>query len=270
MTPIEAATIAVRGELNKMAHDPKEIARLAVKAYLEAATGQLASTGEHATEDFFTTRVVSTEELNSTPREYVFPNAPRIPRLPAVFCNGSPEQANNEVQVTTFTIPTSPGVQAMNVDVCEVPAPQAFQPIAAPAPEPDKNCWTASLLKLIEEDASKPALIPSVFMDLETHPAEPFSMSYTLTEQPKQPPILESEVIVWLYKELVEMQHLNDNDVLDLSRTADGAGLDSLDVVELVIAAEEAFGIEISDAAIDTAHNLHDMVRTIVNLRNNK
>ena len=257
MTPIEAATNAVRTELGKMAHDPREIARKAVKAFLQAEIDwKLSSTGEHAIEDFF--------EVAPAAHSY----QPAIPRVPPAILGTNIPQANNEVQVTsaeTAITGPSPFITATTwTTPGRVYPPQPNQ-LALP---PEKNCWTAALLDKIKAD--EPTLIPSVFTDLPRHPDpdEDVVLVFETSDEDILTPVLESEVIVWLYKTLVEWEFLRDNDVLDLSHTCDEAGLDSLDVVELVIAAETHFNIEISDDDYDALGTVHDFVTTIVQRRN--
>ena len=266
MTPIEAATTAVRTELGKMAHDPREIARKAVKAFLQAEIDwKLSSTGEHALED---TLYQVASRLSDDTRPMSFNYQPVIPRVPPPILGTNIPQANNEVQVTpaeTSITGPSPFITAINWTT-----PGRLYPPVTPPPAPvaNKNCWTAALLDKIKDD--EPTLIPSVFTDLPRHPDpdEDVVLVFETSDDDILTPVLESEVILWLYKELVDMGFLRDNDVLDLSLTAEAAGLDSLDAVELVISAEYAFTIEISDEAIDAAQTLHDIVTTIVTLRN--
>ncbi|MGN0448551.1 MAG: phosphopantetheine-binding protein [Acutalibacteraceae bacterium] len=44
-------------------------------------------------------------------------------------------------------------------------------------------------------------------------------------------------------------------------------GLDSLDVVDLIMTAEEEFDIEITDEALEKIHTLGDLITTIDSLR---
>eukprot|EP01026_Neomeris_dumetosa_P019049 TRINITY_DN1759_c0_g1_i1.p1 TRINITY_DN1759_c0_g1~~TRINITY_DN1759_c0_g1_i1.p1 ORF type:complete len:134 (+),score=15.70 TRINITY_DN1759_c0_g1_i1:41-403(+) len=59
------------------------------------------------------------------------------------------------------------------------------------------------------------------------------------------------------------MENVDQNKVSDKSHFQKDLGLDSLDVVELVMAIEEEFKIEIPDAEADKIQSVHDAVEYI-------
>lgn len=255
MTPIEAAAAAVRNELAKMAHDPKEIARLAVKTYLEAATTQLASTGEHAMEDFFT--------ITSDDRKMESLDT----RVPALFSGASEPQANNVVIPMALDCPVSKEQPYIAFNLCGTAAYANAQKSEQEAREAKHNFSTNALLKLIQEEQAQPTITVKVEPATVPAPAEPVRLEVPWVSDKPLPSVSESEVIIWLYKTLSDYGHIDDNDVLDLSRTADEQGLDSIDVLELVLSAEEEYLIEVPDVELDRVATLHDFVNMIVNLR---
>lgn len=251
-TSIEAATNAVRIELNKMAHDPKEIARKAIQAFLQAEIKLLDSTGEHATEDFF-----------AGPIGLTFPNEPRIPRLPAVFCNGSPPEANNVVQTTQApqTYYSAGKSTAFSIQSLPKSIPVNLEPLSQP--EAEHNFRTSELLKIIEGEGDKKAFAaPTVAAGL-TQMATP---GVYINERPT-PEIdldtLDHKVVTWLYRTLNDFDALHDNQVLELTRTPAEYGLDSLDEVEIVMMAEEEFDIELADDLIVNVETFYDLIQII-------
>jgi acyl carrier protein len=58
--------------------------------------------------------------------------------------------------------------------------------------------------------------------------------------------------------------------ITDEASFVDDLGADSLDVVELVMAFEELFGVEISDADAETIYTVHDAKMLIARLRSEK
>ncbi len=72
-----------------------------------------------------------------------------------------------------------------------------------------------------------------------------------------------SDVLDRVKKIVVEHLSVDDNAISDSSSFIDDLGADSLDTVELVMAFEEEFGIEIPDDAAETIQTVGDAVKFI-------
>ena len=72
-----------------------------------------------------------------------------------------------------------------------------------------------------------------------------------------------SDVIDRVKKIVVEHLSVEENTISDTSSFIDDLGADSLDTVELVMAFEEEFGIEIPDDAAETIQTVGDAVKFI-------
>ncbi len=72
-----------------------------------------------------------------------------------------------------------------------------------------------------------------------------------------------SDVLDRVKKIVVEHLSVEDSSISDSSSFIDDLGADSLDTVELVMAFEEEFGIEIPDDAAETIQNGGDAVKFI-------
>ncbi len=72
-----------------------------------------------------------------------------------------------------------------------------------------------------------------------------------------------SEIATRVKKIVVEHLSVEEEKVVDGASFIDDLGADSLDTVELVMAFEEEFGIEIPDDAAETIQSFGDAVRYI-------
>ena len=72
-----------------------------------------------------------------------------------------------------------------------------------------------------------------------------------------------SDVIERVKKIVVEHLSVEENSISEGSSFIDDLGADSLDTVELVMAFEEEFGIEIPDDAAETIQTVGDAVKFI-------
>ena len=72
-----------------------------------------------------------------------------------------------------------------------------------------------------------------------------------------------SDVVDRVKKIVVEHLSVEENSISDSSSFIDDLGADSLDTVELVMAFEEEFGIEIPDDAAETIQTVGDAVKFI-------
>ena len=72
-----------------------------------------------------------------------------------------------------------------------------------------------------------------------------------------------SDVLDRVKKIVVEHLSVEENSISDSSSFIDDLGADSLDTVELVMAFEEEFGIEIPDDAAETIQTVGDAVKFI-------
>ena len=72
-----------------------------------------------------------------------------------------------------------------------------------------------------------------------------------------------SDVIERVKKIVVEHLSVDEGSISDTSSFIDDLGADSLDTVELVMAFEEEFGIEIPDDAAETIQTFGDAVKFI-------
>ena len=72
-----------------------------------------------------------------------------------------------------------------------------------------------------------------------------------------------SDVLDRVKKIVVEHLSVDNNAISDSSSFIDDLGADSLDTVELVMAFEEEFGIEIPDDAAETIQTVGDAVKFI-------
>ena len=72
-----------------------------------------------------------------------------------------------------------------------------------------------------------------------------------------------SDVVDRVKKIVVEHLSVEENAISDSSSFIDDLGADSLDTVELVMAFEEEFGIEIPDDAAETIQTVGDAVKFI-------
>ena len=72
-----------------------------------------------------------------------------------------------------------------------------------------------------------------------------------------------SDVTDRVKKIVVEHLSVEENSISDTSSFIDDLGADSLDTVELVMAFEEEFGIEIPDDAAETIQTVGDAVKFI-------
>ncbi len=72
-----------------------------------------------------------------------------------------------------------------------------------------------------------------------------------------------SEIIDRVKKIVVEHLSVDDSKVVESASFIDDLGADSLDTVELVMAFEEEFGIEIPDDAAETIQSFGDAVEYI-------
>ena len=62
---------------------------------------------------------------------------------------------------------------------------------------------------------------------------------------------------------IVEQLGVNESEVTDSASFVDDLGADSLDIIELVMAFEEAFGIEIPDDAAENIRTVQDAVEYV-------
>ncbi len=70
-----------------------------------------------------------------------------------------------------------------------------------------------------------------------------------------------SDVVERVKKIVVEHLSVDADKVIDSANFMDDLGADSLDIVELVMAFEEEFGVEIPDDAADTIATVGDAVK---------
>ncbi len=68
---------------------------------------------------------------------------------------------------------------------------------------------------------------------------------------------------------VVEQLNVNPDEVKEESKFVEDLGADSLDVVELVMALEEKFDIEIPDEAAEKITNVSDAIKFIENIQKN-
>ena len=66
---------------------------------------------------------------------------------------------------------------------------------------------------------------------------------------------------------VVEQLNVNPDEVKEESKFVEDLGADSLDVVELVMALEEKFDIEIPDEAAEKITNVSDAIKFIENIQ---
>ncbi len=66
---------------------------------------------------------------------------------------------------------------------------------------------------------------------------------------------------------VVEQLNVNPDEVKEESKFVEDLGADSLDVVELVMALEEKFDIEIPDEAAEKITNVSDAIKFIENIK---
>ena len=62
---------------------------------------------------------------------------------------------------------------------------------------------------------------------------------------------------------IVEQLGVNESEVTDGASFADDLGADSLDIIEMVMAFEEAFGIDIPDEAAEKIRTVQDAVEYV-------
>ncbi len=62
---------------------------------------------------------------------------------------------------------------------------------------------------------------------------------------------------------VVEQLNVDEDDVTEEAAFIDDLGADSLDLVELVMALEESFGISIPDEEVESIRTVNDVVRYI-------
>ncbi len=74
----------------------------------------------------------------------------------------------------------------------------------------------------------------------------------------------EKEIFEKVKKVVVEQLGVSDSEVTEKSSFVDDLGADSLDTVELVMALEEAFGLEIPDEEAEKIKTVGDTVKYIM------
>ncbi len=92
------------------------------------------------------------------------------------------------------------------------------------------------------------------------HPLRLPALQQSDAAKPPQPPLTVDEKIT---KILVEHLGVEEKKVVPAARLKEDLGADSLDVVEIVMAMEEAFDLEISDELCDAWKTVADIRHTI-------
>ena len=75
----------------------------------------------------------------------------------------------------------------------------------------------------------------------------------------------EEEILEDVKRVLTEQLALENKEIALSAQIVDDLGADSLDLVEIAMALEDEFGIEIPDEEVETIHTVEDVVKFIHN-----
>jgi acyl carrier protein len=85
-----------------------------------------------------------------------------------------------------------------------------------------------------------------------------------ITTEPKETPMDRAEALETLKEIIVEQLSVNKEDITEESKFEDDLGADSLDIVELLMALEEQFEVEIPDEDAEKIRTVGEAVAYIV------